>query len=447
VALVSLSLAGMASHEISTLDRLLHASPQGFDSGPWKRRSPIPLAWPVGLDASEWLRHHPSRVVVQAAPRQARHETLWQDITVRRGDSLALIFDRLGLGKDQIDRVLSLGRDTAGLKHLRPGQTLRILRRGAELVELHCEQDQTRSLHVRRDAHGRLSADTLIRKPQVRISMTTASIGSSLFQAGQATGLSDKLIMRLMAIFRWDIDFALDIHKGDRFAVIYEELYIGDKRLRQGEILAAEFINRGKSYRAVRFVDQHGHARYYSDTGGTLDKAFIRTPVAFSRISSHFNLRRRHPVLHTLRAHRGVDYAAPTGTPVKATGNGKVQFAGSRNGYGRTIILQHGDRYGTLYAHLSRFAPRMRAGQTVRQGQIIGYVGSTGLATGPHLHYEFLVNGVHRDPLTVALPRSLPMNRQDQRRFEAKAASLLAELDSLTSTHGGRSTTLAERSP
>ncbi|MCA1851260.1 MAG: M23 family metallopeptidase, partial [Beggiatoa sp.] len=210
-------------------------------------------------------------------------------------------------------------------------------------------------------------------------------------------------------------------------------------------------------YRAVRFVDAHGRADYYSHRGDALDRAFIRTPVQFTRISSHFNLRRRHPILHTLRAHKGVDYAAPHGTPVKATGNGKVRFAGTQNGYGKTIILQHGDRYGTLYAHLCRFAPRIKAGQSVRQGQIIGYVGSTGFATGPHLHYEFRVDGVHRDPLTVGLPRALPLSRIDQQRFRIKARSLLARLDSLTSTRDPPSdrrasrrigiTTLARQSP
>ena len=293
-------------------------------------------------------------------------------------------------------------------------------------------------MHVSRGAHGRFRVETVVQKPQVRVAMTTGSIGSSLFQAGQSAGLSDPLIMRLMQIFRWDIDFALDIHKGDRFAVIYEKLSRNGKTIKQGEILAAEFKSRGKSYRAVRFVDAQGRAGYYSHRGDALDKAFIRTPVQFSRISSHFSLRRRHPILHTLRAHKGVDYAAPNGTPVKATGNGKVQFAGTQNGYGKTIILQHGDRYGTLYAHLCRFAPRIKAGQSVRQGQIIGYVGSTGFATGPHLHYEFRVDGVHRDPLTVGLPRALPLSRIDQRRFRIKARLLLAQLDSLTSTPSDR---------
>ncbi|MGH8568059.1 MAG: M23 family metallopeptidase [Gammaproteobacteria bacterium] len=434
LALVTMLLAGMGSHEGSNLDRLLRAAPQGPDLRAAHREAPIPLQWPETLDGTDRLRNHPMQVAARPSPRRSERESVWQEIKVRRGDSLSLIFDRLRLGKDQIHRVLSLGRGTASLKRLRPGQTLRILIRGGELAEMRCEQDATRIVHVFRGAHGRFRVDTLVRKPQVRVAMTTASIGSSLFQAGQSAGLSDPLILRLMRIFRWDIDFALDIRKGDRFAVIYEELSRDGKTIEQGEILAAEFKSRGKTYRALRFVDAQGRADYYSHRGDALDKAFIRTPVQFRRISSHFSLRRRHPILHTLRAHKGVDYAAPHGTPVKATGSGKVQFAGTQNGYGKTIILQHGDRYDTLYAHLCRFAPRMKAGQSVRQGQIIGYVGSTGFATGPHLHYEFRVDGVHRDPLTVGLPRALPLSRIDQQRFRIKARSLLAQLDSLTST-------------
>lgn len=434
LALVTLFLAGMGSHEVSDLDRLLRAAPQRHGLGVANRKAPIPLEWPLALDGTGGLRSHPMQVAARPSPRRSHRESAWWEIKVRRGDSLSLIFDRLRLGKDQLAQVLSAGRETAGLKRLRPGQTLRVLIRDGELAQMRCEQDATRAVHVSRGAHGRFRVDTVVRKPQVRVAMTTASIGSSLFKAGQSAGLSDPLIIRLMRIFRWDIDFALDIHKGDHFAVIYEEWSRDGKTIQQGEILAAEFKNRGKSYRAVRFVDAHGRADYYSHRGDALDKTFIRTPVQFTRISSRFSLRRRHPILHTLRAHKGVDYAAPHGTPVKATGNGKVRFAGMQNGYGKTIILQHGDRYGTLYAHLCRFAPRIKAGQSVRQGQIIGYVGSTGFATGPHLHYEFRVDGVHRDPLTVGLPRALPLSRIDQQRFRIKARSLLARLDSLTST-------------
>ncbi|MGH8590746.1 MAG: hypothetical protein ACREXX_15890, partial [Gammaproteobacteria bacterium] len=284
LAFVTLFLAGMGSHEVSNLDRLLGASPRGTYLRVANRKAPIPLEWPVALDGTERLRSHPMRVAALISPRRSKRESVWQEIKVRSGDNLSLIFDRLRLGKYQLDRVLSLGREAAGLKRLRPGQTLRILIRDGELAEMRCEQDATRTLHLSRGAHGRFRLDTVVRKPQARVAMTTASIRSSLFQAAQSAGLSDALIMRLMRIFRWDIDFALDIHKGDRFAVIYEELSRDGKRIKQGEILAAEFKSRGKSYRAVRFVDARGRADYYGHRGDALDKAFIRTPVQFSRI-------------------------------------------------------------------------------------------------------------------------------------------------------------------
>ncbi len=438
LALVTALLAGMAPHEIPDLDRLLEAAPP-LPSPPMpslpapERKAPIPLRWPLALHGPERLCEHPVQVAALGTPRRLGGG-IRQEMKVRHGDTLSHIFERRGLGKDQIHRVLSLRRAAAILKKLRVGQPLRIRAQGADLVELWYEQDATRSVHVVRDASGRLRAEIVVRKPQVRVRKAAGTVGRSLSRAARAAGLSDELVLRFMQIFRWDIDFALGIHQGDRFAVIYEELLRDGKRIKQGEILAAEFKSRGKSYRAIRFLDAEGRARYYNQRGEAVDRVFIRTPVQFHRISSHFNPRRRHPILHTLRAHKGVDYAAPQGTPVKATGDGKVQFAGTQGGYGTTLILDHGRRYTTLYAHLCRLAPGMKAGRAIRQGQVIGYVGSTGFATGPHLHYEFRVDGVHRNPLTVGLPGSPPLTRNDQRRFAIKARRLLAELDSLTST-------------
>ncbi len=237
--------------------------------------------------------------------------------------------------------------------------------------------------------------------------------------------------MELAAIFGWDVDFALDIRAGDSFTVVYEELYLNGEKLRDGDILAAEFNNRGKRYRAIRYQDPRGRTEYYSPDGKNMRKAFLRTPVAFTRISSRFSLGRKHPILHHIRAHKGVDYAAPRGTPIKATGDGKIVFRGRKGGYGNTIIIQHGGRYSTLYAHMSRFARSLRTGRRVRQGQVIGYVGSTGLATGPHLHYEFRINGAHHNPLTVRLPDASPLPRKYRRNFKASTAPYLAQLDLL----------------
>jgi murein DD-endopeptidase MepM/ murein hydrolase activator NlpD len=264
-----------------------------------------------------------------------------------------------------------------------------------------------------------------------------ARITSSLFVAGQEAGLSDNLIMQLAAIFGWDIDFALDIRAGDSFKLLFEQRFKDGRKVDEGPILAAEFSNRGDSLRAVRYTAPDGITGYYSETGMAMRKAFLRTPLKFTRISSNFNLRRRHPVLNRIRAHRGVDYAAPTGTPVKAAGDGVVVFAGTKGGYGKTVVLRHGGVYSTLYAHLSRYAGGLRRGQRVGQGAVIGYVGSTGLATGPHLHYEFQVNGIHRDPLNVPLPRAEGIPADQLPRFEAEAALLLAQLDGADSDQDG----------
>ena len=235
-------------------------------------------------------------------------------------------------------------------------------------------------------------------------------------------------------IFAWDVDFALDIRVGDRFALIFEEQFKGREKVGEGPIAAAEFMNRGRRIRAVRYIDSTGRSDYFSPDGRSMRKAFLRTPVNFTRISSRFNLKRRHPILHKLRAHRGVDYAAPRGTAVKASGDGKVIFAGRKGGYGRTVIVRHGSVYTTLYAHLSRFSKGIRSGKRVRQGQTIGYVGSTGLATGPHLHYEFRVRGAHRDPLKVKFPKAAPLEKRYMADFREKADPLLAKLDLLDTT-------------
>jgi murein DD-endopeptidase MepM/ murein hydrolase activator NlpD len=235
--------------------------------------------------------------------------------------------------------------------------------------------------------------------------------------------------MELAGIFGWDIDFALDIREGDQFAVLYEGLYLDGERIGTGNILAAEFTNQGKLYRAVRYTDARGHTDYYAPDGHSMRKTFLRTPVSFTRISSRFNSGRKHPILNRIRAHKGVDYAAATGTPVKATGNGKIVLRGKKGGYGNTVVIQHGSSYSTLYAHLNNFARGKTVGSRVQQGEIIGYVGSTGLATGPHLHYEFRVNGVHRNPLTVKLPDAAPLPKKFREDFKLATENLIAQLE------------------
>ncbi|HBD23718.1 MAG TPA: peptidase M23, partial [Oceanospirillaceae bacterium] len=250
------------------------------------------------------------------------------------------------------------------------------------------------------------------------------TIQNSLFVDGQKAGLSQKKLMEMAKIFGWDIDFALDIRAGDSFVVLYETTYLDDKPFGEGEILAAQFINQGRVVNAIR----HSDGNYYNEQGYSMRKAFLRSPVDFFRISSKYNLKRKHPILNVVRPHRGVDYAAPTGTPIKASGDGKVIWKGTKGGYGRTIIIQHAGIYTTLYAHMSKYHSKISKGSRVKQGQVIGYIGSSGVSTGPHLHYEFRVNGVHKNPLKVEFPNVEPLNEQQMQTFAPLGEDLLDQL-------------------
>jgi murein DD-endopeptidase MepM/ murein hydrolase activator NlpD len=240
------------------------------------------------------------------------------------------------------------------------------------------------------------------------------------------------MIMQMINLYGWDIDFAMEVRQGDQFHVIYEERYKDGEKVQDGPILAAEFINRGKSFTSVRYTHADGHSDYYAENGDSMRKAFLRTPVKFARISSRFSLGRKHPILNRIRAHKGVDYAASTGTPVRTSGDGVIKLAARKGGYGKAIIIQHGGKYTTLYGHLSRYRRGIKRGKHVKQGQIIGYVGMTGLATGPHLHYEFRVNGVHRNPLTVKLPKAMRIPDNLMAEFKSQTEPLLAQLSSIT---------------
>jgi murein DD-endopeptidase MepM/ murein hydrolase activator NlpD len=366
------------------------------------------------------------------AARQTE-EAEWQTVTVRERDNLALIFDRLDLDAGDLDQIMRLGKDTEALKHLSLNQELRLRIRDDQFMELLHPIDHRHTLHVARvDDH--FTAETIVEELDARPVHVTGTIDSSLFEAGQKVGLSDNLIMQMADVFGYDIDFVLDLREGDHFTVLYEELYKNGKKIKDGNILAAEFVNDGLTYRAVRYEEEEGHAAYYAPDGRSLRKAFLRTPVAFTRITSYFSKARLHPILHTMRAHRGVDYAAPKGTPVKATGDAKVFFAGWQGGYGNVIMLQHSGNFSTVYGHLNGYAKGVKPGISVRQGQTIGYVGMTGLATGPHLHYEFRINGVHHDPLKVALPKSLPITAEHLPDFQDKTRPLLAQLDEVIGT-------------
>ena len=251
-------------------------------------------------------------------------------------------------------------------------------------------------------------------------------IETNLADAGYKAGLSDDLIDELTRIFAWDIDFASNLHPGDQFTVIYKNGTEGGDS--KGRIYAAEFVSRGKFLTAVRYQDADGHFNYYTPEGKSLHKAFLSTPVDYARVSSHFDAHRRHPVLNRIRAHKGVDYAARTGTPVKAAGDGEVSFLGRKGGYGQVLILKHGEHYETLYAHLSNFKRGLNSGDHVMQGEVVGYVGQTGLATGPHLHYEFRKDGIHQNPESLDMKRPMRISDQVLAEFKDQTRPLLAQL-------------------
>ena len=356
----------------------------------------------------------------------------WQTVLIQPGDTISSILAPYMSMPSGIHALLNQSPDAKRLVRIRAGESIEIQTDNENrLLALRYAIDNTHALHVQRiddEYTVRIEAMPLER----RIENSSGVIETSLFASAQAAGLSDATTLELARIFGWDIDFALDLRPGDRYSVVYEKTYHEGQAIGQPKILAAEFINDGTVYRAVYYHNRNVGGDYYTPDGKLMRKTFFRTPVDFSRISSTFSTGRRHPVLNRIRAHRGVDYAAATGTPIKATANGVVAAMSNRGGYGRTIVLQHGKRYTTLYAHLSRFAQGMRAGSKVRQGDVIGYVGQTGLATGPHLHYEFRVDGIHRNPLTVKVAAaSEAISSADRNAFQQIAQAAVAQLDHL----------------
>lgn len=354
--------------------------------------------------------------------------------TVRAGDSLAAIFKRLDIPARELQAVLDSGTTAQRLKRIHPGHQLTLI----TFADTAAGEPTLLSLSYATGALERLvferEGDVFVarhieRQPDRVMAYKTSTIESSLFLASQQIGLNDDIAVRLAQIFQWDIDFVLDIRQGDQFHLLYEELYLDEEFIGFGDILAAEFVNRGKAYRAIRYTDGNGDSNYFTPDGRSMRKAFLRAPVQFSRISSNFNLRRLHPIRKRVIPHRGIDYAAPAGTPILAAGDGKVISATRNSASGKFVVIQHGQQFQTKYLHLSKFGRGVRAGKRVQQGQIIGYVGSTGLATGPHLHYEFLVNGIYKNPRTVSLPEAKPIRAKERARFELHAAPLLALLD------------------
>ena len=385
-------------------------------------------ATPIGPDAIPTTEPEPSPAEPAAGePAGTDLPGPVLELLVHRGDTLESLFKRNGLSVGDLAELVALPDVGRGLKLVKPGDRLEISHDGDEVLALRRELDDVRVLTITRKGSG-FEARTLERQIEMRPIGAHGVVRSSLFEAGLQAGVSDKLVMDLAGIFEWDIDFIQDVREGDEFTVLYEEIWRDGVKLRNGDIVAAEFVNQGKSYRAARYRDPSGRSNYYTPDGHSLRKAFIRAPLNFTRISSNFDPNRKHPILNTIRAHQGVDYAAPIGTPIRAAGDGKVLFRGVQGGYGNVIILQHGNNITTLYGHMSRFG-NVRVGGRVAQGEVIGYVGQSGLATGPHLHYEYRVNGVHRNPRTVSLPMADPVPAQFQEDFKSTTATLWRQLD------------------
>lgn len=354
----------------------------------------------------------------------------WITVKVARGDTLGRMFQRNGLSVTEAMTLAELDGDGA-FNRLQVGERLRLLPSpDGQLLALELDLAPDRTLRIDRGPDG-FAVTHLDRDLEERHRYLKGTVRTSLSQAAADAGLPNRQLMQLVEVFGWDVDFALDLQPGDRFTAIISERFWEGEKVADGELLAAEFVNNGRVLRAIRFQDTDGTAEYFTPEGYGLRRAFLRTPVKYARISSGFSERRYHPVLGRWRAHRGVDYAAPTGTPVMVTADGRVSRVTRERGYGNFVVVEHGGRYSTLYGHLSRFRDGLRVGDRVRQGQVIGYVGQTGLATGPHLHYEFRVNGVHKDPLTVELPKSEPIGAELREAFAAHARKWAARLDSL----------------
>jgi murein DD-endopeptidase MepM/ murein hydrolase activator NlpD len=376
--------------------------------------------------------------VAQEIPDLANVETSqrldWQTFNIKSGDTLSSLFKKAGFNDGVMLSVIHGEGEADKLQRLYAGETIRFATDNAgELAAIELQRSLLKSLKIEKQ-EGSFKGETNVREPETKPAFAYGTIDGSLYLAAREAGLNDRLTMELAGIFGWDIDFVYDVRKGDQFEVVYEELYLDGEKFNTGRILSARFINRGEDNIALLYTDSKGDSDYYTPDGKSMRKAFLRTPIS-ARVSSAFNLQRRHPVLDVVRPHEGTDYAAPPGTPIKAAGNGRVQFAGWKGGYGRTVVLKHGDNITTLYAHMSRVGKGMKSGTRVKQGETIGYVGSSGMVTGPHLHYEFRVNGSPRNSRTVKLPDAQPIPASEMAQFKKFTEQQVAQFEAFRANY------------
>jgi len=346
---------------------------------------------------------------------------------IKRNDSLFSILKRLGIEEKNIVTLVNSDRSNL-LAQIKIGKTLEVGINDSNIViSLNYIKDFKSGVRAEKSGEVYEIEEYELNTEKYRV-FKNIEINNSLYVDGLKEGLPDSVIMDLVYIFGWDIDFVHDIRPGDSYSLIYEEVFVNGEKKLDGDILIAEFINRDRTHTAIRYKLQNGFSEYFSLEGRNVKKAFLRSPVKFSYISSSYNLKRRHPILHKIRAHTGVDYAASRGTPVRTTGDGTVVFAGKKGGYGNLVEIRHTEDYSTRYAHLNKFHSKIKVGKKVKQSETIGYVGRTGTATGDHLHYEFRVNGKHTNPVTVKLPNAKPIHENDKDSYDLHAKKIIADL-------------------
>ncbi len=387
-------------------------------------RRPLSIPTDINTDPQLALSNLTNPVLSEPTLAEEKKQPEWKEVVVRKGDNLAKIFDRAGASAGDMSDILASNTDAKALKHIFPGQKLAFqVDENGQLVALRYEESQLKTTHYYREDEN-FAVEKINREPEVRQEFTTGTIASSFYKAGIDAGLSDGMILQLAEIFGGEIDFALDLRTSDHFSVMYDAYYLDGKKIGNGPILAAAFTNDGETHTAFRYVYSSGDQGYFSADGVSMRKTFMRAPLDIIRVTSSFSTGRYHPVLKITRPHRGIDYGAPTGTPVYAAGDGRVVESSFSPSMGNFVVIQHGGSYATKYLHLSKRS--VKAGDRVRQHQTIGAVGSTGLASGPHLHYEFLVNGAHTNPAKIAsqLPKAERIAAGEQRRFGEQVRNL-----------------------
>ena len=346
--------------------------------------------------------------------------------TVRKGDSLSVIFEDKQVPLNTAYKIFDFDKNNL-LSSIIPGDIMEFNYMGNDLLSIEIIKDDVNSILIKTE--DEISIVNIKKEAQTITSFGFGEIRDSFYKSAKDVGIPDSIIMDFAYIFGWDIDFIFDVRKGDKFSVIYETEFSEGEKISSGDIVFAEFTNREKKYIAQRFFDDVQGKQYFNENGENVKKAFLRAPLDFAYISSHFNPNRMHPILHKIKAHNGVDYAAKRNTPVKASGDGVISFIGRQSGYGRTVEIKHGGNIKTLYAHLERFNTKLKVGSKVKQGEIIAFVGDSGQATGPHLHFEFWQGEIRSDPVKVKLPSAKPVNNAQRNEFEDLLALNLNKLN------------------